>query len=138
MQEGWEALEHTADVGIRAWGPTPASCFRQAAKGTIELTGVWAEGVATTRLALDVGAPDVAALMVDWLEEILYLIDMNDVFVVDVEVEHAVTDSARGALAVRPRAGAPTDGTHVKAATYHRLVVEERENGWVAEVYLDV
>jgi SHS2 domain-containing protein len=30
------------------------------------------------------------------------------------------------------------DGTAVKAATFHRLTVEQDGNGWIARVYLDV
>ncbi|MFN2545118.1 MAG: archease, partial [Actinomycetota bacterium] len=39
MRPGYEILEHTADVGIRAFAPTLASVFEQAAWGLAEILG---------------------------------------------------------------------------------------------------
>ncbi len=44
----------------------------------------------------------------------------------------------RGTLRLVPRPADPGEGTQVKAVTYHQLRVEQTDQGWVAEVYLDV
>ena len=47
--EGYEILEHTADLGIRAWGPSIEQAFEQAAWGLIDVIGIRAEGQAGKR-----------------------------------------------------------------------------------------
>lgn len=82
-------------------------------------------------------ADDLGALLVDWLEEILYLHEVRRIALggVSVEVEEA---RARGAVSAVPLGDDPIDGTQVKAVTYHQLAVEERDDGWWVRVFLDI
>ena len=140
---GFELLEHTADVGIRARGPTLEEAFEQATLGLAEVQGALApgrEGVLGLgeRVAVQVSAPDPGALLVDWLNEVLWLAETRQAAVAGVRVERVAAAVASGSVVLDSGGPAP-DGTFVKAVTYHRLRVEpDPEGGWLVEVYLDV
>ena len=140
---GFELLEHTADVGIRARGPTLEETFEQATLGLAEVQGALApgrEGVLGLgeRVAVQVSAPDPGALLVDWLNEVLWLAETRQAAVAGVRVERVGAAVASGSVVLDSGGPAP-DGTFVKAVTYHRLRVEpDPEGGWLVEVYLDV
>jgi protein archease len=140
---GYELLEHTADVGIRAHGPTLEAAFEQATRGLAEVLGALAPEGATDGgpgevVAVEVSADDPGGLLVDWLNEVLWLREERQARMAGVRVERVGDGSATGWVAFS-RDDPPADGTFVKAVTYHRLRVEpDPGGGWLIEVYLDV
>lgn len=82
---GFEIIEHTADVGVRCSGATIEECFEQAALGVLAINGAYVTG-AGERDTIDLDAPDLGALLVDWLSEILYLHDARDAIVTGLGV----------------------------------------------------
>lgn len=133
----FEILEHTADVGLRARAHTLEDLFVQATHALLSITGGADEGTGEP-VGVDVQAPDLGALLVDWLSEILYVQDARDSVVRDVAVDRVASDRAQGKLVIAPRGDRVLEGTAVKAITYHQLKVEQVEGEWVAEVYVDV
>jgi SHS2 domain-containing protein len=153
---GFELLEHTADVGIRAWGATLEAAFEQATLGLAEVLGAVRPGPGQP-VTLEVSAADHGGLLVDWLNEVLWLQEVRQAAVAGVRVARVALDEpdgggagaddpgpgggegvARGVVELADGGSAP-DGTFVKAVTYHRLRVErEPGGGWIVEVYLDV
>jgi SHS2 domain-containing protein len=134
---GFELLEHTADVGVRARGATLEEAFEQATLGLAEVLGAWRPGQGET-VAVEVTAGDTAGLLVDWLNEVLWLHETRGhAAIAGVRVERAGAGRAAGSVTFSSTAP-PADGTFVKAVTYHRLRVDRDAGGWLAEVYLDV
>lgn len=133
---GFEIVEHTADVGIRAWGGSVEELFEQAARGLLDITGALGSAGGKKR-SIELESGDLGGLLVDWLNEILYLQETRDAVISDLEVSSVAGNSlaATIALAERPE---EIEGTAVKAVTYHQLKVEESGNGWEARVYVDV
>src|SRR5438034_408776 len=69
--EGYEEIEHTADVALRVRAPSLEKLFCYAARGMFALM-TDASGVATaSEIALDVTASDRETLLVNWLSELL-------------------------------------------------------------------
>jgi SHS2 domain-containing protein len=168
---GFELLEHTADVGIRARGGSLEEVFEHATEGLAEVMGAlrpegsggppgwspgesggageppgWSpggsEGPGETGpgepVAVEVSAGDPGGLLVDWLNEVLWLREVRQAVVTGVRVER-VGDGVASGEVVLAAGGPGPDGTLVKAVTYHRLRVEaDPGGGWLAEVYLDV
>jgi len=132
---GFELLEHTADVGVRARGPSLEAVFEQATLGLVEVLGAARPGPGEP-VAVAVGAADVAGVLVDWLGEVLWLHESRDAGIAGVRVDRAGEAGAAGQLILAGRG--PFDGTQVKAVTYHQLRVVPDGGGWLAEVYLDV
>jgi SHS2 domain-containing protein len=135
---GFELLEHTADVGIRARGATLEEAFEQATLGLAEVQGAPAPDPGGERVAVQVSAGDPGGLLVDWLNEVLWLAETRQAPVTAVRVVR-VGDGTASGWVVLAAGGPGPDGTFVKAVTYHRLRVEpDPGGGWLAEVYLDV
>ena len=132
----FEILEHTADVGVRAWGTTLEECFEQAALGVLAINGAYVSG-SGERDKIELAAPDLGALLVDWLSEVLYLHDARDAVVTGLGVENVSDDQLSGWVELRARTE-ELEGTAVKAVTYHRLAVEPSDDGWSATLYVDV
>lgn len=72
----YEILEHTADIGIRAWGRTLEEAFANMAMGMMSLI------IPEHKLVLErdkrrvrASATDLEGLLVSWLEELVYLVD---------------------------------------------------------------
>lgn len=134
---GFELLEHTADIGIRARGATLEEAFEQAALGLAEVQGSLAPGPGDP-VPVEVSAADPGGLLVDWLNEVLWLTETRQAALAGVRVGRVGDGAARGSVLLSSGGQAP-DGTLVKAVTYHRLRVEpDPDGGWLVEVYLDV
>lgn len=136
---GFEVLEHTADIGLRAFGGDLAEAFARAALGMfslmVELAGVreveaWevvAEGY------------DLAELLVNWLNELLYLLEVEGMLGRGFHVELDGAGRLRGQ--VRGERYSPSRHRRrreVKAATFHRLAIKEDACGVTVEVYFDL
>ena len=132
----YEIIEHTADVGIAAEAPTLEAVFEQTALGLFEILGGWDPGAGEeTELRLE--PADHGGLLVDWLNELLFVQDTRDIVFTSLRVGKVDESGLIATIETRPRSE-QLDGTAVKAATYHRLEVEEREGRWCSRVYLDV
>lgn len=134
-----EVIEHTADVGVIAYGATLEEVFTEATLGLLEITGAARPGETGTETAIEIEpAPDLGALLVDWLGEVLYHQDARDSLVTSVELLEIGEQGLRGRLGTRPRGEELPEGTPVKAVTYHQLVVEQRDGVWTAQVFFDI
>ena len=133
----YDILEHTADVGLRARGRGLEEVFATATRGMMAIAGTWHPGEGD-EVALSVEAGDLAALLVEWLGEALYVQDAGGVSVAGVWVDRVDEGSASGALIVRPFAGDPSEGVQIKAVTFHQLAVERTPDGWTATVFFDI
>lgn len=136
QEAGFDILEHTADVGVRSWGPTLEVAFEQATLGLLDIVGAW-KPQKGSRHEIAVEERDLGALLVEWLGEVLYLQDSRDVVVGGLVVQEVTSARAAGwvELAERPE---EIEGTAVKAITYHQLSVEQRDDRWQTTVYLDI
>ncbi len=132
-------IEHTADMGIEALGETREELFMQAARGLVAALGAETRGEVREEKAVNLQGEDGAELLVLWLNEILYLLEIQGFFPVAFKVETADEHRLRAAVG-----GEPFDPERhplereVKAVTYHRLSLEHLESGWFARVYVDL
>lgn len=132
----FEILEHTADVGVRGRGDDLPETFEMVTRGLADICGTWAPGDGE-EIRVEVRADDVAAALVDWVNEVLWFQDSRDAVLTGVRVDEVSDLGAAGRLRLAPR-DRELEGTAVKAATYHQLKVARDGDGWVAEIYLDV
>lgn len=145
---GFELTEHTADVGVRAWGHSVGEVFEQAARATVSLQYDLQSVRPADTTTLVVEAPERDLLLAAWINELLYLIDgerwVFARFRVDA-VEASEDADGRSTWSLRATAiGERRDArrhavrTLVKAATLHDLALRHTSHGWVGEVLLDV
>ena len=124
---------------MRVRAPTLAAVIERATAGMAEIAGLWRPGVAaTTEIDIRVEAGDPGAVLVDWLNEVLYTLEVRSAALGGVTVRAAGEAGAAGRTAVTQLEDVHFEGTPVKAATLHGLDVRADEGGWVATVYLDI
>ena len=139
---GFSFLEHTADVGVKAWGPDPSAAFAAATCGmyTIMLGNdpACATGPAIEHEVAVSGEtwPD---LVVNWLAELLFLFSVDGV----------VAQTCAFTTCALPRCSASVAGVvlenfegsagiEIKAVTYHQLNVAILPNRTTIQVYFDI
>lgn len=130
----FEEIEHTADYALRVRGATLDELFANAARGMIVLSGAVADTSHPITREIALEAPDVETLLVDWLTELVYLMEQERLVFVDYWLQTTPT-ALRGTLSGGPMREAKR---HIKAVTYHNLEVVRRENGFEATVVFDV
>ncbi|HTR20374.1 MAG TPA: archease [Gemmatimonadales bacterium] len=127
---------HTAEVELLARGRTFGDLLAAAGRGLGELSLGGSIPTASGEWRLvQVQAGDRAALVVNWLNELIYLAEVDRWIATEFTVERA-TDTD---FAVRAR-GVTVDvpPSRVKAATLHGLEIAERDGLLQAHVILDV
>jgi SHS2 domain-containing protein len=135
-----EAIDHVADVGLRVRARSLTDLFSGAAAGMMALLTADAapapDDAVVQQRVLDGAAPDVAALLVHWLRELLYLRQVHG-FVYE-GAGFDVLDERRFRAHVRGRFDARPPAREIKGVTYHALDVARDGGDWFAAVILDV
>ena len=129
-------VDHTSEIGLQVQAATFGELLAEAARGLarLMLREVPAEAEGATR-DFEVSAHDREALLVDWLNEILFVAETGLWIPLEIEVLEA-SDTR-----IRARARGVTvelSPSMVKAATFHGLEVVKTADGLSAEVILDV
>jgi SHS2 domain-containing protein len=139
MTEGYRILEHPSDVGIEAAGRSLKEVFEYAALGLVSIIADPATVDSAERRFVALEGSDYENLLVKWLSEILYLYDGQQFLASDVEITRLTSQQLEASVM-----GEPVDArkhalkTDVKAITYHQLKVEEREDGCLVRVFVDI
>jgi SHS2 domain-containing protein len=138
-ESSWTHFEMEADVGVHAWGPTRAEAFARAAEGVFAL--IVAPTTVTTTESREAraqgGSPE--ALLVNWLNECLYVYEIEGFAVARVEVDTCRDDLVHGVLHGEPLDPARHPlGTIVKAATHHQVEVRGTPGRVDVRVVVDV
>ena len=135
----YHLIAHTADIGLEASAPTLAGLFVAAAEGFKDLVYGDTPVRMTVRHAVCLEADDVAGLMVVWLNELLYLGESGRLVPANFTIDALDGQNLSATIGGEPFApGRHTIERIAKAVTYHQLVVEERDGGWYARVYIDL
>ena len=136
---GFEITEHTADVGVSATGADFEEALASLATGMFSVMA-HPETVRSVRSwQVEVDSADREALVIDWLNELLYRYEAEGlvpkVYRVSVgESGESLVADCTGEL-LDPQRHRP--GTVVKAATYHGLEISHNDE-WRIRVVLDV
>ena len=130
----WQEIEHTADLALHLWATDLPDLFATAAQGMLALF-VEADDAATVETVdLTLTALDVETLLIDWLNELLYFVEVQGIAFTAFEfaalTPTALTATLRGGP-VRAYTG------YVKAATFHDLRVLATPEGYETEIVFD-
>lgn len=139
MSEPFRILEHTADIGFRAWGASPAELFENAARAMMSIAADVEAIEAAQETPVEIEGEDFESLMVNWLSEVLYLFDSNEFAPKRFQVDEIEPTKLRARLAGESR----EPRRHpwkliVKAVTYHEIEVAEHNGRWETQVFLDI
>ncbi|MEW6388793.1 MAG: archease [Thermodesulfobacteriota bacterium] len=135
----YRQISHTADLGWRIRGESLEEIFANAAAAlTATITDRRNLRIRETR-EITIEAPDREALLVAWLNYLLYLNDIDGFLGRDFDILHLTPErlsaQAKGEIFDPSR---HVGKTAVKAATYHHLEIKPQDHGWLATVILDL
>lgn len=136
---GYEYFDVEADVGVRAWAPDRAEAFAQAALGALALA-VAPDGVEPSETRdVRAQASTVEDLLVAWINECIYVHEIEGFAVHRVGVHRLEDGVAHGVLYGEAiDAGRHRLGTVVKGATHHHVSVAATTTGHEVRVIVDV
>ena len=135
----YRQIAHTADIAYRIDGDSLAEIYVNAAHALVAtMTDRRRLRTKETR-NIEVEAPDREALLVTWLNYLLYLYDVDGflgrIFEILELSEERLWARARGEKFDPER---HVGKTAVKAATFHHLEITPRNHGWQATVIFDL
>jgi riboflavin kinase/FMN adenylyltransferase len=137
--------EHTADRALHVWGEGLADLLVGAARGMCSLMGDLERLAPEQWRTIRLEASDRETLLVEWLNELLFLTETEGLLFVDFSIESVadaamVEDGTVGATLVAHAGGAvaPVTRAHIKAATFHDLKLVEDRAGWSTLITFDV
>jgi SHS2 domain-containing protein len=139
MAPGFELLEHTADIGIRARGRSPSEAFEQATQGFFHLMYDPEQVQPTIERNLEVRAEGYEYVLHDFLNELVYLFDAEKLAFSQIEILELSPEQLRATLRGERFDPSRHDGrVYVKAVTLHQLKFEAQAGEWIAVIYLDI
>jgi SHS2 domain-containing protein len=136
----FEILEHTADIGIAAYGKTKREVFINAAKGMFEIIAGENRNLKFyDKIKLE--ADNLEGLLFAWLNELLYigetrLVILNKFQIKDLS-DYQIEAEIEGMKINPPSVKIEKE---IKAVTYHRLEIKKDEESglWRAQVIFDI
>ena len=133
----FDIIEHTADVGITAYGANLKEAFANAAYAMFTLIADLENVREDVRRQIEVAAEDRESLLVSWLNELLYIFDVERTIFKRFEVtelgETSLKAEGYGELLDQSRHSLRGG---LKAATYHMLKIEKND-GYSVRVIFD-
>jgi SHS2 domain-containing protein len=136
---GYELLDHTGDIGIRVWADDVKGLFAEAARALFDIIADRTEIVARLRRDVAVQGSGREELMVAWLNELLYLHEVEELLFGEFDIVEITPGRLKGvAKGEKFQEDRHHLRTAVKAVTYHLLEVKEQNGRWQAQIIFDI
>ncbi len=135
----YEQFPHTADIGVRVYGKDLKELFENAAFAMFDIIADLENLSGDTVEAFELEAPDSEALLVAWLDELLYNFYTKQLIFFKFQVEELTETRLKARATGRP-VGANRNRlkTEIKAATYGGLKIKTSGGGCEVEIIFDV
>ncbi|RJR29554.1 MAG: archease [Candidatus Latescibacterota bacterium] len=141
---GHETIDHTADMGIRGWGGTPAEAFEEAAAAMLDLAADRSVLAASASVRFRRGAHDLTGLLLEFLNALIAEADVAGLVLADAAVDALSGEDGAWEIEATAR-GVPADEAReallveVKAATSCGAFVRRESDGrWIAQCVVDL
>ncbi|MEW6096001.1 MAG: archease [bacterium] len=136
----FEIFEHTADIGIIAYGKTLKQAFANTAYGMFSILIANLNQVETPKtVQIEVSGNDLEEILVAFLSELLYNHTVGNLILKKFSVKEI------GATSLKAKAsGEMYDPNRhellreIKTVTYHQLKIEEKEGYFRIQVIFDI
>jgi len=136
----FEYLDHTADIGIRAYGQDLKDLFENAAEAMLAVTAELDTIDEMMLIEVSVTASTLPDLMLNWLGELNFQHEVEEIFFCRTEIREISPNRLRAVVFGEAR----NENRHVvlaeiKSVTFHQLQVEQASDGvWTAQVIFDI
>ncbi len=135
----YELIDHTADIGIKAYGDDLSEAFAHAAKGMFDIITDSSQIESKGEYQIELSSDDLEQLLVDWLDELLYLQGAENLVFGEfrVSVDEEKPEISATVLGEEFDTDKHKIGMEIKAVTYHMLEVHKGDPCFV-KVLFDV
>lgn len=135
----YEIVEHTADIGIKAYGKDMKELFSNAAYGMFNIIADLEGLKTTTSVTIKKEAPNYEELLINWLDDLIYNfytkgIIFSEFNIKELDPKHIEAET-RGKHVGDNRSRLKSE---VKAATFHDLKIEKSQDGYSVQIIFDV
>ena len=138
MDKEFEIIDHTADVGIIAYGADLRQAFANAAKALFSIITELEDVEEVLHHDIELTAPDQESLLVEWLNDLIYLFDTENIIFKRFDIIHLDHTQLRArAYGEKVNKARHKIKTGVKATSYHMLKVD-KDDGCKVQVIFDI
>ncbi|GAG82259.1 unnamed protein product [marine sediment metagenome] len=138
MEKDFEIVNHTADVGIIAYGADMSQAFANAARGLFSLITELDDVEEVLHRDIELTATDEESLLVEWLNELVYQFDTDGIIFKRFDIIQLNNTQLKArSYGEKVDSSKHKLKTGVKAATYHMLKVD-RGDGCKVQVLFDI
>ena len=144
MDSHWTEIEdHTADCGIEVYAENFIELVLEASIAFAELTTNIDDISAKERHHIIVEGEDFDLILVEFLQELLYLLDTEHFIAVGFKHPQLVPNNGSYVFSAKALGDTFIVGKHesrmeIKAVTYHQLEAKKLNPGWYAKVIFDI
>jgi SHS2 domain-containing protein len=135
----FEIIDHTADIGIIAYGADIKELFANAAVGLFNLMADLKDLKENIRHEVEMSAEDIEVLLVEWLNELIYISDVEHVLFNRFEINAlSGTELKATCFGERLKPGQQRLKREIKAATYHMLHIDKADGSYKVQIIFDI
>jgi SHS2 domain-containing protein len=135
----FEIIDHTADIGIIAYGADIKQVFANAALGLFNLMADLDNLKEDTKREIELSAEDVEVLLVEWLNELIYISDVEHIIFKRFEINELSNTQLRATcFGEKIKPGQHRLKREIKAATYHMLRLNKENGSYKVQIIFDI
>jgi SHS2 domain-containing protein len=135
----FEIIDHTADIGIIVYGADIKEVFANAALGLFNLMADLGGLNENIKREVDMSAEDIEVLLVEWLNELIYISDVEHVLFKRFEINAlSGTELKATCFGERLKPGRNRLKREIKAATYHMLHIDKADGSYKVQIIFDI
>ena len=138
MKKDFEFIDHTSDIGLKAFGTDLPEAFSNAARGMVSLVTDLSSIHEILFRDFNLKALDKETLLVQWLNELLYYFYTENIlfkrFVITSLTDTEIQSRCYGEKVDKSRHKLKRE---IKSTTYHMLNIEKKDN-YQVQVLFDI
>ncbi len=127
-------VEHTADVGVEAYGESLEETFSNAALGFFEIMTDTSKIEEKETREIEAKGEDLKSLLYDFLEQFLILHDSENLIFTRVEIKINGNELVGKVWGDVFDSTKHEDRTQVKAITYHDMSIEDKKIFYLVDI----
>lgn len=137
--ERYKTIDHTADIGIIAFGRDLKEVFVNSAYAMFDIITEANNIKPVESHEFSISADDIEELLVAWLDELLFKYETERILFGDFEISSLDNKNIQAtAKGEKLDKGRHIIKTEIKNVTYHQLKIEKVNDIWEAQIIFDV
>ncbi len=137
MSEKFSLIEHTADIGIKIQGNNLEELFESGFYGVLSIVASRKALISESK-TVELYAPDKESMLVDFLNEILYLVNGENWLPAKIVELNIDENNLKSVISGEKFSSTDIIKTEIKAATYHNINIKKNVDIWETNVVFDL